>query len=194
VKQILKSDGIDGVYDAVGTKYYDAVSLGVELRNGLTTIPSRAAGKELFEILLDPGQGHFCTDGIVVKKDLIKKAGYFNSDLRLHQDTDLWIKLSYLGNLVPGETEKPVAMRGVHANNRIASRSYESKGKLYKSIFLFFIHKETSRKAAYFILRNYIRFNKKLYTNRIMNGISAMKFTIETLIIYPQYLRKISIG
>jgi glycosyltransferase involved in cell wall biosynthesis len=185
---------IDGVYDAVGTKYYDGAKANIELKKGLTTIPSRPSGQELFETLLNPGNGHFCTDGIIVRKSLIEEAGYFNTSLRLHQDTDMWIKLSYLGYIVPGETSTAVAMRGVHENNRIASRSYDSKGRLHASLFLFFIDKPISRKAGFFILRNYVLYNKKRYENKLMNGFSNIVFAIRTLIRHPRYLGKLLIG
>src|SRR5690606_1370405 len=123
----------------------------VMLKDGLTTIPSRPSGLKLFETLLDPGHGHFHTNGIIVRKKLIEAAGYFNTKLRLHQDTDLWIKLSYLGIILPGKTDAPVAIRCFHGSNRITSRNFESKGKLYASLFEFFRDKPISAKAAFFI-------------------------------------------
>ena len=48
------------------------------------------------------------------------KVGMFPS-LRLHQDTVLCIKLAANFKLCPGEIKKPVAMRRLHANNRITN-------------------------------------------------------------------------
>jgi glycosyltransferase involved in cell wall biosynthesis len=188
------NENVDGVYDAVGTKFYDDAPVKIELRDGLTTIPSRPSGEKLFETLINPGHGHFCTDGIVVKKSVIEKAGYFNPQLRLHQDTDLWIKLSYVGQLLPGITDKAVAMRGVHVNNRIASRGFESKAKLYKSLFDFFLAKKMSRKAAFILFRNYVLYNKIRFQSRLMNGPSNLFFALKTLARHPGYILKLIIG
>ena len=40
-------------------------------------------------------------------------------ELRLHEDTILTIKLALMCNLVPGETNKPVALRQLHLENTI---------------------------------------------------------------------------
>jgi hypothetical protein len=70
------------------------------------------------------GSAFFSLDALTVKKSLIDKAGYMNEKLRLHQDTDIIIKMSFLGKLVPGIIDQPVGMRTIHGTNRITSESY----------------------------------------------------------------------
>ena len=59
--------------------------------------------------------------------------GMFPS-LRLHQDSGLCIKLAAKFKLYPGELEKPVAMRRLHADNRITNPNVDFK----KTRFLMF--------------------------------------------------------
>ena len=69
------------------------------------------------------GSGFFHLDALTIKKNLLKSIGLFNEKLRLHQDSDLIIKLAFKGNLVPGIIDTPVALRGIHTENRITSVS-----------------------------------------------------------------------
>ncbi|WP_228453158.1 hypothetical protein [Chryseobacterium sp. CH1] len=43
----------------------------------------------------------------------------FKASLRLHQDTEFLLRLSYYLKLYPGILDKAIAVRGVHEDNRI---------------------------------------------------------------------------
>ncbi|WP_228442262.1 hypothetical protein [Chryseobacterium nematophagum] len=43
----------------------------------------------------------------------------FFKDLRIHEDSEFFFRLSYYLNLYPGILDKAIAVRGVHENNRI---------------------------------------------------------------------------
>lgn len=75
--------------------------------------------EKLFHFLIRGTYGHFCTDGIIVKKDLLFKAGLFNENLNLHQDSELWLRLAFYGKLIPGSLEKAVSVIRKHKGNRI---------------------------------------------------------------------------
>lgn len=119
---------VDGVYDAVGTQFENeaARTQWIAARPGwpdydLTTMTARVAPQDLFAALVSNQYGGFCTDGITVRRALLDRTGLFNASLRLHQDTELWWRMAAVGRLVPGRLEEPVAMRRVHASNRISA-------------------------------------------------------------------------
>ena len=131
IKVIKENKNIDGVYSAVGTNYLDENSksifvdkMNLEAADELTTITSNVNPKDLFLYLIEGKGGYFCTDGILLKKELIQKAGGFDVTLRLHQDTGLWLKMAFLGKLMGGEIESAVSMRTIHPNNRITNKKY----------------------------------------------------------------------
>lgn len=169
-KQIFESDPLaEGVYEAVGTHYYDSKtkelfikSRGVKLSEAntyLSTIYSPVNSDQLFYHFIKGDIGYFHTDGITIKKSLFNKTGLFNTDLRLSQDSNLYVKMCYKGKLVAGELTKPVAMRGVHNNNRSIGNTKEKKKyrKMHCSDLIAWAYKEKVDKLSYrLILRNYI--------------------------------------
>jgi glycosyltransferase involved in cell wall biosynthesis len=100
----------DGVYEPI--QYFN----GSERVYGINyEIPSN----KLFHYLIRGTYGHIHTNGLIVKKDLLIKAGLFNETLELHQDSELWLKLAHYGKLISGSLADPVAMVRVHEGNRI---------------------------------------------------------------------------
>lgn len=108
-KASTKNITFDGVYEAAiyerSGKFYN-VSKDIN--------PS-----DLLHYLIRGTYGHFCTNGIIVKKELCLKAGMFNDGLELHEDSEFWLRLAYFGQLIPGSIHSPVAVIRKHDNNRI---------------------------------------------------------------------------
>lgn len=130
-----QDDSVDGVYEAVGTEVL-GVEAAVHREGKLTTVAPGVSPEELFSVLIRPGyRGHFQTNGIVFRKALLEKTGYFDPELKLHQDTHLWIRMAYFGKLVPGNLNEAVAVRRVHPNNRITHRNYLSHQLLRVKLF-----------------------------------------------------------
>lgn len=123
--QLLQSTpGADGVYEAIGVHFESPsakkIWINEKNRGLITTIEGGIAPDELFWKQYPIGsKGHTSLDGLTIKKSSLEKVGMFNSNLRLHQDTELFMRLAMACNLYPGSITKPVAMRGVHSNNRI---------------------------------------------------------------------------
>ena len=113
---------VDGVYDAIGT-LYDHEQVATWYRSnrypGLITLTETVDPSRLFEVLIAGDKGFFCTDGIVVRSRLLDRTGVFDTSLRMCEDTAMWIKMSLVGQLVPGSITEPVGMRRLHANNTI---------------------------------------------------------------------------
>ncbi len=117
----------DGVYNAIGAYFYskeaEANFRKTELGE-ITTVTEYVSSITLFEtfIWLNKGCGYYSLDGLTIKRKTLRELGYwFNPDLRLHQDSEFIIRLTYYANLLPGEIKRPTAIRGVHDDNRITS-------------------------------------------------------------------------
>ncbi|MCC6754623.1 MAG: glycosyltransferase family 2 protein [Saprospiraceae bacterium] len=119
----------DGVYGATGVIYHDEVGARAWETHGhssesITTIRTYLEPGQLFEYLIGyPGakawNGHFCLDALTLRSASLDRLGIqFDAALRLHQDSAFILKCALLMRLYPGETDAPVALRGVHRNNR----------------------------------------------------------------------------
>ncbi|TSD66479.1 glycosyltransferase family 2 protein [Inquilinus sp. KBS0705] len=167
-KHIFERDkSVDGIYETVGVFFYTekakeqfAQWKGI-LTEGVDDFLERVEDRHiksenLLMSLLSAGTGRFHTDGITFKKELLKKTGMFNPALRLHQDTDLWLRMAYSGKLVPGKYDKPVAIRGVHEQNRIHSLNINSRKNLYTSVYKWFLNKPLNPIVFRVIFKYYI--------------------------------------
>lgn len=125
----------DGVYNALGVHYYsqDAEKAYKDASmQELTTVTEHVDSLHLFEsfIYLRRGCGYFHIDGLTVKRSTLEKMNaWFNPDLRLHQDSEFLIRLTYTARLFPGEIKIPAAHRGVHGENRITNVQRDRKEK-----------------------------------------------------------------
>ncbi len=150
---------VDGVWEAVGTELIATATVDRQFKQ-LTTIKYAVAPKDLFSIIIRPGDpGHFCTDGIVFRRSLLDRTGLFNAELRLHQDTDLWIRMAYFGTLVPGKFDEAVAVRRVHDNNRITHSNFKSKQLFRIKLYEFFRDKPLRSKDYRYLARLYLSYH-----------------------------------
>lgn len=144
-KEIFARDpSVTGVYEPVSCEYKTEQAkvdfckmVGIDLSKAdehLSYPLRKLRGKEFFESLILEKNGSLATDGVVVKKSLFDSAGYFAEELRLHQDTHMWIRLAYYGNFSTPEETIPVATRTQHPMNRITARNNKSKIKYYRSL------------------------------------------------------------
>lgn len=120
----------DGVYESTGTFFENEdVHRRWQAARWPETMGLRrpVAPAALFETLVGGGAGSFCTDGIVVRRDLFAKSGCFNPTLRTGQDTHLWIRMAAVGRLYPGKTDAPVSLCRIHAGNRVTGHSRQNQ-------------------------------------------------------------------
>jgi glycosyltransferase involved in cell wall biosynthesis len=121
-KIFSQNDTVEGVYEAIGTKFESEEVKKKWLDSGcplITTVKKSITPDRIFEELIMGNIGHFHGNGLVVKKDIFRKTRLFNEKLRISQDTHMWLKMVAVGKLVPGDIENPVAVRRVHGKNRI---------------------------------------------------------------------------
>jgi glycosyltransferase involved in cell wall biosynthesis len=127
----------DGVYDAIG--YFKE---GDEHNYKLFTVSKQLNPSALFHYLIRGTYGHFSTIGVTVKKSVFNKAGVFDVSLKLHQDTEMWLRLSFHGSLYSGELQKPVALARKHEQNRITHANYESKLQYWQIVLRYYSNKK----------------------------------------------------
>lgn len=129
-KKIFQNNpNCDGVYGAIGVEYLDSSgadaweSIGNN-EESLTTVSKPIPSEHLFEYIVgvkneNNYKGYFSIDGLTIKREaLLDSKILFTESLRLHQDTVFIWQLAYKLRLFTGEFKKPIAIRGVHANNR----------------------------------------------------------------------------
>ena len=133
----LSNSGIDGVYSAVG--YIN------EPDGKIFTLKKNISPEKLFHYLLRGTYGHFHTNGITIKKEIFNKVGYFNPQLILHQDSEMWLKMAFKGTLVGGELIALVALIRRHEGNRIwVGQNDKTRLLVYQSFFNWVINKKIS--------------------------------------------------
>ncbi len=124
-KELFQKPEVEGVYGALGVDYYTEKAKEQNFSifgNQLDTIYKKADPKDVFpgQMYLKGSFGLIHLDTLTVRRKSLGNWDLkFNETLRLHQDTDFTIRLSYYLNLFPGSIDQTVAMRGVHEENRI---------------------------------------------------------------------------
>lgn len=113
---------IDGVYEAIGATFENERVREEWFRRNtsdMTTLKEKIAPKNLFQILAsaENKKGHFHLNGLVVRKSIFEKTGFFDEFLQIGEDTSICIKMSAVAQLVPGRLKEPVAIRRIHGDN-----------------------------------------------------------------------------
>lgn len=140
----------DGIYQPV--QYFNGSDKIYGIRNEIT--PSK-----LFHFLIRGTYGHFHTNGLVVKKYLLLKAGLFNETLLLHQDSELWLKLAFYGDLIGGNNCSPVSMVRRHDGNRIwKATNSKTRLKQWKVTWLWARNKPVGFINKLLILRKLLKY------------------------------------
>lgn len=135
-KEIFENDNsIDGVYGALGIYYYSEKAKKQFFDGGFKsqeffTLNKPVPHEKLVYVLLGEQseyKGSFSTDCVTLRKTVFDKVGVFNARLKLQQDLHLWIRAAAKCKLVAGEIVQPIAIRGVHENNRMTNRTNQVK-------------------------------------------------------------------
>jgi glycosyltransferase involved in cell wall biosynthesis len=130
---------IEGVYEAIGMYVEDKTGADRWAAAGrasgkLMTITEEILPEQLFVSLVKGNKGAFSPDGLVVRRTVFQKTGWFPERLSLHQDTVMNIKLAAVAKLVPGRLDEPVAMWRVHDQNRISAK--RSNSRIYRDVVI----------------------------------------------------------
>ncbi|MDR6922901.1 MULTISPECIES: glycosyltransferase [Chryseobacterium] len=198
-KEIFKDPEIEGVFNAIGTEYLTEKGKEECLSNindqYLLTVNYQAEEKEVFRGLLGltPRKfGSFFTlDALTVKRSSIESKNLrFNESLRLHQDSDFIIKLAYHCHLKSGTIDQPVAIRGMHDDNRITkivkySPQYNQRQFLFwNSLFQWSEAVRPDKDAA-----RHIELQKKAFELSEKKGLSKISGVFMAILKDPRILK-----
>lgn len=126
-RKILETDPtIDGVYSALGFHYYSQERKEALKTPSLTTVSAPVPPEELIYVLMGISKqatGYFSGDALTVRRSVFARTGLFDTQLKLSQDTHMWLKMALTCRLAPGILDHPVGMRGVHDENRVADKA-----------------------------------------------------------------------
>ena len=166
--EILQSNAeADGIYECIGSHFEDEIAekrwyeLG---RKELTTDhkPPKKTGN-LYQKLVEERSGHIHLNGLLVKKRLFEKAGFFD-DAPIGQDRNMILRLAVCGQLLAGNITEPVAMRRVHAENRITAT-------LKRNAFW--------NTQMYLYILNWMKKNEALNFEKVDKEITFQRFVIQ---------------
>jgi glycosyltransferase involved in cell wall biosynthesis len=175
--------GVDGVYEAVGRYVEDDRGAERWREAGFReekpiAMRKRVPPNKLFTALVLGGSGGVSLDGLIVRRGVFEKTGWFDEHLRLHQDTAMIWKMAAMAHLVPGRLEQPVALARIHDRNRISEPLSESetyRGKmLFWSTMWHWSQENLNSKQQRLILGTFL--------NRAM-------FLPRSIITYPSWMR-----
>ena len=87
----------------------------------------------------------------------------------MHQDTAIIIQMSVYGKLIPGQLDKPVAMRGIHDQNRILSdyNAYQTRLLLWQTLFMWALGEKITTPRLIILFHNYCYSLFKLFRETI---------------------------
>jgi len=164
----------DGVYGALGFYYYsdkgkqkyDQASFGK-----LTTLNGKPSPSQLFLSLawLHPEvNGHFSIVALTVKRKIFDDKAEKFGHLIMHEDTVFIMQLSLNCKLVAGTIDRPVALRGVHDNNRIVNnKNPESRLQMWSELHHWAVtakkNKQVVKILQAFMITEKIRFSNRIY-------------------------------
>lgn len=159
---------IDGVYEPIGTFFYhnESFLFGKKINKDegdkiITFLKTPVKPSELFYSLLSQKNGNFSTDGITLRKSLVRQVGLFSRELQLHEDTEFWIRCAYYGRLKAPVNSETVAIRGVHGNNSNNKVNFNSKALFYNKLFDRFKKEDLSWKERILLYKKNIFFNRQ---------------------------------
>lgn len=127
-KKLFSDSNVGGIFGAIGTEYLTEKGKQ-EFESkfkqiSLSTVNYPAEGEEVFRGLLSLTPKTFGTsfhlNSLTIRRNSLKQYNIrFNETLRVHQDSELILRLAYHCHLKTGIIDKAIAIRGIHDDNRI---------------------------------------------------------------------------
>ncbi|HMU06820.1 MAG TPA: glycosyltransferase family 2 protein [Kaistella sp.] len=197
-KELFKNDSIEGVFGAIGTEFLSEKGKK-EFKEKfkeieLTTVKKTAEGKDVFYGLLglDHSFGSFFSlIALTVRTESIRKNNLkFNEHLRVHQDSDFIIKLSYHCNLTSGNITEAVSIRGVHDDNRITKiKLYSEKYNQRQALLWNSIFEWSRNKCMRENFKEHIFLQKKSFELATKKGMRKYFGLARTVFSHPKILK-----
>jgi len=194
----FKDEKVEGVFGALGTEFLSEKG-EKEFRekfknNTLTTVKHEAEGLDVFYGLLGLNNSFgtfFHLNTLTIRTQSLRKSHLkFNEELRVHQDTDFIIKLSYHCHLKSGNITEAIAIRGVHDDNRITKiKTYSEQYNNRQGLLWNSINKWASNQSIKSEYKKHIQLKSKAYNIANSKGLSKWINLLCTTILDPQILK-----
>lgn len=124
----------------------------------------------LFPALLTERYGFFDTNSIIIRRSALEKlCSLFKTNLELHQDSELWLRIAYQLKGYSENKTLPGSVVRRHAKNRITNRNAYSLQLYWSTVFLAFSKLQLTPQLHW-----YIRLRKKYYKH--LNAGSLLSF------------------
>lgn len=124
-RELFKNPEVDGVYGANGVQYYSEKAREQYYpiyKDKLDTVYKKTNPEDVYLGLINLRGtfGLIHLDALTIRKTALSKMSkMFETSLRLHQDSEIIIRFAFYLKLFTGINEQPIALRGIHENNRI---------------------------------------------------------------------------
>jgi glycosyltransferase involved in cell wall biosynthesis len=101
--------------------------------------------------------GYFHTNSVLIRRDFLLKFGLFDIDLRIHEDVELWIRLSYNGNVVSIKEPNPIAVYHYQDNSLIKNSSRYTRVLLWNKVFKYLFFKSIGPRNRILLLKQILK-------------------------------------
>lgn len=129
IEVLKKHPEADGVYEAIRSFFQSEESQMEWFRRNqsdMTTLRNYIHPGNLLPELIKH-KGNFHLNGLLVRKRVFFRCGYFDENIRLVEDTHFCLRLAAVCILLPGNIQEPVAMRRLHAENTIVGPLWHNR-------------------------------------------------------------------
>ncbi len=191
-KKYFQDPEIDGVFGALSTEFI--TEKGKEeymekfLTDGLTTVRQHGEGEEVFmglsEVNRDFGT-FFSMIALTVRKDILDKNNLrLNEKLKIGEDKEFIVKLSYYAYLKSGLIHEPVAVRTGHEQNTITKIKNNSQSffhhqyLMYESLYKWALQKNDIPEAATELFKYRFMFSKIASKSGLSKYAAFIKYAI----------------
>jgi glycosyltransferase involved in cell wall biosynthesis len=111
-KRINNGECADGYYG-----FIRHVNLTKNGDGDLAGISKLTKYEDLFLSLLEGKKGYFLIPSILIRKSILRQTQNFDQRLKNCEDTQLWLKASLIGKIVPLHAIEPISLVHQHADN-----------------------------------------------------------------------------
>ena len=146
-----------------------------------------------YRFFLEKAYPFFHTNTVTIKKSFLLEQKAFDERLKLHQDSELWLRLLRTGNIFAGELFEPVAVIRRHDKNRITSRNEISRLQMLAAFIenvgvpnLFEFEKKN-------LVKNFLRTKSKMFENNRKRRFFYYSRIVPAMLSKERFLNKMAI-
>lgn len=198
-REYFRDPKIDGVFGALSTEFITekgkAEYMEKFLTDGLTTVYQKAEGHEVFLGLSEINKGFgtfFSMIALTIRKDVLDRHNLrLNENLKIGEDKEFIIKLSYYAYLKSGFIDQPVAVRTGHEHNTITKIKNYSRNFFHHQYLLYesLYHWAIQQKDIPGTIRSKFKYKYMYSEIASRSGLSKYICFIKYTLFHPRLLK-----